>query len=93
MGSETLQRVFKTFSDPTRVRILALLEQQELAVQELMDVLGMAQSRVSRHLAIEIAASEDIRGLLEAQGVRLGRDGQISLKVGGTVGNPRTVPR
>ncbi len=52
MGSETLQRVFKTFSDPTRVRILSLLEREELAVQELMDVLGMAQSRVSRHLAI-----------------------------------------
>jgi ArsR family transcriptional regulator len=52
MGADTLQRVFKTFSDPTRVRILALLEREELAVQELMDVLGMAQSRVSRHLAI-----------------------------------------
>jgi len=49
---ETLQKVFKTLSDPTRVRVLALLEQEELAVQELMDVLGMAQSRVSRHLAI-----------------------------------------
>ena len=52
MSVETLQRVFKTFLDPTRVRILALLEREELAVQELMDVLGMAQSRVSRHLAI-----------------------------------------
>jgi len=49
---ETLQKVFKTLADPTRVRVLLLLEQQELAVQELMDVLGMAQSRVSRHLAI-----------------------------------------
>jgi ArsR family transcriptional regulator len=29
-----------------------LLEREELVVQELMDVLGMAQSRVSRHLAI-----------------------------------------
>jgi ubiquinone/menaquinone biosynthesis C-methylase UbiE/DNA-binding transcriptional ArsR family regulator len=52
MSSETLQKVFKTFSDPTRLRILALLEHEELAVQELMDILGMAQSRVSRHLAI-----------------------------------------
>jgi ArsR family transcriptional regulator len=49
---ETLQRVFKTFSDATRVRILALVESDELAVQELMEVLGMAQSRVSRHLGI-----------------------------------------
>jgi ArsR family transcriptional regulator len=52
MSSEALQKVFKTFSDPTRLRILALLEHEELAVQELMDILGMAQSRVSRHLAI-----------------------------------------
>jgi len=52
MSSEALQKVFKTFSDPTRLRILALLELEELAVQELMDILGMAQSRVSRHLAI-----------------------------------------
>ncbi|MFP8880994.1 MAG: metalloregulator ArsR/SmtB family transcription factor [Myxococcota bacterium] len=52
MGAQELQRVFRTFSDPTRVRILALLEREELAVQELMEVLGMAQSRVSRHLAI-----------------------------------------
>ncbi|HVH20624.1 MAG TPA: metalloregulator ArsR/SmtB family transcription factor [Myxococcota bacterium] len=49
---EQVQKIFRTLSDPTRVRVLALLEQQELAVQELMDVLGMAQSRVSRHLAI-----------------------------------------
>ena len=52
MATEELQRIFKTLADPTRVRILALLEREELAVQELMDVLGMAQSRVSRHLAI-----------------------------------------
>ena len=49
---EELQRVFKILSDPTRMRILGLLEREELVVQELMEVLGMAQSRVSRHLAI-----------------------------------------
>jgi len=49
---DELQKVFKTLSDPTRMRILRLLEREELVVQELMEVLGMAQSRVSRHLAI-----------------------------------------
>ena len=49
---DELQKVFKTFSDPTRIRILRMLEIEELMVQELMEVLGMAQSRVSRHLAI-----------------------------------------
>ncbi len=52
MSSDELQKVFKTLSDPTRVRILGLLAREELAVQELMEVLGMAQSRVSRHLGI-----------------------------------------
>lgn len=51
-AAEEIQRVFKTLSDPTRMRILRLLEREELVVQELMEVLGMAQSRVSRHLAI-----------------------------------------
>ncbi|MEZ4330764.1 MAG: metalloregulator ArsR/SmtB family transcription factor [Myxococcota bacterium] len=51
-GPEVLQKVFKTLSDPTRIRILRLLEQQELLVGELMTILSMAQSRVSRHLAI-----------------------------------------
>ena len=50
--SDELQKVLKTLSDPTRIRILRLLEAEELVVQELMEVLGMAQSRVSRHLAI-----------------------------------------
>ena len=50
--AEALQKIFKTLSDPTRIRILRLLEQEELIVGELMDILGMAQSRVSRHLAI-----------------------------------------
>ncbi len=52
MATDALQRIFKTLADTTRVRILALLQREELAVQELMEALGMAQSRVSRHLAI-----------------------------------------
>lgn len=52
MSADLLQKIFRTLGDPTRVRILALLEQEELAVHELMEALGMAQSRVSRHLGI-----------------------------------------
>ncbi len=51
-AAEELQKVFKTLADPTRLRILRLLEQEELIVGELTSILGMAQSRVSRHLAI-----------------------------------------
>ncbi len=49
---ETLQRVFKTLADPTRVRVLSLLEREELAVSDLVQILGVAQSSVSRHLSI-----------------------------------------
>ncbi|MCA8941680.1 MAG: ArsR family transcriptional regulator [Planctomycetes bacterium] len=52
MTVDSVQRVFKTFTDPTRIRILALLEREELAVQELVSILGIAQSTVSRHLSI-----------------------------------------
>jgi ArsR family transcriptional regulator len=52
MAVQTLQRVFKTLNDPTRMRILFLLEREELAVQELVQILDTAQSTVSRHLGI-----------------------------------------
>lgn len=69
MRPEELQKLFKTLADPTRVRILRLLEREELAVHELTDVLGMTQSRVSRHLGI----------LREAGLVRDRRDGTLAL--------------
>ena len=44
--------VFKALSDPTRLRILLLLQRGELCVCEVEEVLGMKQSRISRHLNI-----------------------------------------
>ena len=61
--ADELQQVFRTLSDPTRIRILRLVEAEPLVVQELMEVLGMTQSRVSRHLGIlkEAGLVEDRR--------------------------------
>ena len=42
----------KILSDPTRLRLLALLMKEELAVAEVQEVLGMAQSRISSQLAL-----------------------------------------
>ncbi|MBN1404777.1 MAG: metalloregulator ArsR/SmtB family transcription factor [Opitutales bacterium] len=42
----------KLLSDPTRVRIVNLLRQEELSVAELQDILEMGQSRISSHLAL-----------------------------------------
>ena len=44
--------ILKVLSDPTRVRLLALLLNEELSVAELQEILGMAQSRISSQLAL-----------------------------------------
>src|SRR5712691_6055225 len=41
----------RLLADPTRLRLMLLLEQEELSVAELQDILGMGQSRISSHLA------------------------------------------
>ena len=49
---DLLGKYFKVLADPTRVRILALLEQRgELSVGELVQALGQSQPKVSNHLA------------------------------------------
>jgi len=42
----------KAISDPTRVRMLKLLEGGELCVCEIMEILGLVQSTASKHLNI-----------------------------------------
>jgi ubiquinone/menaquinone biosynthesis C-methylase UbiE len=41
----------RLLSDPSRLRILLLLEREELSVAELQEILAMGQSRISTHLA------------------------------------------
>lgn len=43
---------FKSLSDDTRLRLFCVLSRYELNVNELIMILGMGQSRVSRHLKI-----------------------------------------
>jgi ArsR family transcriptional regulator len=44
--------ILKLLADSTRVRILALLMDEELSVAELQEVLDMGQSRISSHLGL-----------------------------------------
>jgi len=46
-----LARLFKALSDETRLRILHLLTYGELCVCDLMEVLSLPQSTISRHMA------------------------------------------
>jgi ArsR family transcriptional regulator len=42
----------RALSDPTRLRIIALLERDELSVNELQEITRMGQSRISTHLGL-----------------------------------------
>ena len=42
----------RALSDPTRLRIVALLERDELSVNELQEVTRLGQSRISTHLGL-----------------------------------------
>lgn len=44
-------KLFRAFSDQTRLRILNLLTQGELCVCEIFRILNLPQPKVSRHLA------------------------------------------
>src|SRR5258708_8032017 len=59
-------RSLRALSDPTRLRIIALLEREELSVNELQEITRMGQSRISTHLGL----------LQEAELVQSRRDGK-----------------
>ncbi|MBL8755354.1 MAG: ArsR family transcriptional regulator [Planctomycetes bacterium] len=48
----SLHTTLKLLSDPVRLRLCALLGRAELAVQELVTITGMQQSRISNHLSL-----------------------------------------
>jgi ArsR family transcriptional regulator, arsenate/arsenite/antimonite-responsive transcriptional repressor len=45
-------KIFRTLSDPNRLRILKMLQAKHLCVCEITGVLGLAASTVSKHLSI-----------------------------------------
>ena len=48
---DDLDALFRSFADPTRIRILNLLVAGELCVCDIVEVLRLSQPLVSRHLA------------------------------------------
>lgn len=44
--------LIRLLGDPTRLRLLVLLQRESLSVVELQEILGMGQSRISSHLAL-----------------------------------------
>lgn len=63
---QPLADAFKVLGDPTRLRILRVLMNQEVCVRDIADELGMGQSAVSHQLRI----------LRDARLVQFRRDGK-----------------
>jgi ArsR family transcriptional regulator len=49
---EQAARAMKAISHPLRLKILCVLGEEEVSVQEIVDAVGTTQSNVSQHLAI-----------------------------------------
>jgi ArsR family transcriptional regulator, zinc-responsive transcriptional repressor len=47
---ENVSQIFKTLADPTRIKILYLLAEEECAVGHIAEVLNLSQSAVSHQL-------------------------------------------
>src|ERR1700683_3716688 len=47
----SILKSLRVLSDPNRLRLLLLLEREELSVAELQEILATGQSRISTHLA------------------------------------------
>ena len=45
-------RAIKAMAHPLRLKILCVLGNQEISVQEIVDCVGTSQSNISQHLAI-----------------------------------------
>lgn len=52
MDSKTYSKYFKAFGDPSRLKILGLLSDSEMTVNEIAGKVGLAQPTVSRHLGV-----------------------------------------
>jgi len=49
---ETAARALKAISHPLRLKILCVVDDQEICVQDIVDAVGTSQSNISQHLAI-----------------------------------------
>ena len=65
--AEELAEFFRALSDPTRVRIIAALLEDEFNVGALADIVGVSESAVSHHL-------RTLRQMRLVRGRKLGRE-------------------
>ncbi len=52
MNLDSTLEALRGLAEPTRFRVVALLDESELSVTEMVDILGQSQPRLSRHLKL-----------------------------------------
>jgi SAM-dependent methyltransferase len=70
-------KFLRAISDATRLRILSLLEKNELSVHELQEITGMGQSRISTHLGL-LLDSELVQSRKEGKRTYYGQNPELS---------------
>jgi len=73
----SIVKSLRLIADPTRLRLLLLLQEEELSVAEIQEILGMGQSRISAHL-----------GQLKQAGLVRDRRAGKNIYYGGAAANP-----
>jgi ArsR family transcriptional regulator len=77
MGVAGIIKALRLLTDEGRLRILRLLQREELSVAELQDILAMGQSRISMQLSqLKQAGLVDVRRVGQKSFYRLGSSGQ-----------------
>lgn len=72
-----LAKIFKALSDPSRVRALCALQDNELCVCQIVELLGLAASTVSKHMSI-LANAELVESTKKGRWVYY-RQGQVGV--------------
>ncbi|MCX6967093.1 MAG: metalloregulator ArsR/SmtB family transcription factor [Verrucomicrobia bacterium] len=70
----SIVKSLKLLADPTRLRLLLLLGEEELSVAEIQEILGMGQSRISSHLA-QLKAARLVVDRRAGKNIYYGRSG------------------
>ncbi len=52
MEEKKYSKFFKAFGDPSRLRIIAMLAEKDMSVNEIVSELDLSQPAVSRHLSV-----------------------------------------
>lgn len=75
MSLRAYETVLKAVADPTRVRILKILEGGEMCVCQIIAVIGLGQSTISKHLSL-LRAAELIKDRRDRKWIHYSLDGK-----------------